>query len=190
MNSHRTSSPLDLMYSMTSRAVLVMYAISFPWLCSRRKLDVPMTTSRPSTPVSAANRASSILQRTSDRRLDTRGHGTMVTHESKSWPGYVLVQHPVSLGRSGNAPSDRAYRWPRSPCVTAPTQRATSLRCSRLRRRRGLPKEWVSMMTETIRKRVCVRHTSGTRRMKEAKLAVPGRGEWYVQRFGFWAPTS
>lgn len=94
VNSHRTSSPLDLMYSMTSRAVLVMYAMSLPWLCSRRKLDVPMTTSRPSTPVSTANWASRISQRTSDRRLDKRGHRTIVTHESKSWPSVHVSPAP------------------------------------------------------------------------------------------------
>lgn len=40
-------------------------------------------------------------------------------------------------------------------------------------------------MTETIRKRVCVRHTSGTRRMKEAKLAVPRRGSSMFRGLGF-----
>ena len=81
INSHRTSRPFDLTNSITSRAVLVMYAMSLPCECSRRKLDVPITislnlvkhveqicqciTHKPSTPVSTAILASSILHLTS-----------------------------------------------------------------------------------------------------------------------------
>lgn len=43
-----------LMYAMTSRACLVMAAMSLPCECSRRKLEVPMTTSTPYTPQSHA----------------------------------------------------------------------------------------------------------------------------------------
>ena len=46
----RTSMPLDLTKLITSIAVLVMYVMSFPCENSRRKEEVPITTSTPSTP--------------------------------------------------------------------------------------------------------------------------------------------
>ena len=38
-----TSRPLLLIYSMTSMAVRLIYDIDFPWLCSMRNEDVPIT---------------------------------------------------------------------------------------------------------------------------------------------------
>lgn len=61
--------PLDLTKVMTSIAVFVIYAMSFPWENSRRKEEVPITTSTPSTPVRGIRGGSKCSEEMTDRSL-------------------------------------------------------------------------------------------------------------------------
>jgi len=63
-----------------------MYAISFPWLYSRRKCEVPITISRPSTPVYVVSECAG-CRSCWDLPLQLSGHlACHIERESKFWP--------------------------------------------------------------------------------------------------------